>query len=859
MITRSSAWRGNVLLFVLLLAMSVSAAAQTYERRERSFDVLHYDIRVRLDEAERTVHGDVRVTLRGLRASRPGSAVETDITLDAVDMRIDAVSYFPGRGEAGDETRLPRQEHLALADGGWTYDSTALRVQLKGLRDNITPDDTVTVRVRYSCQPSKGLFFIQPNASYPDEARQIWTQGQAENNRYWFPCYDFPNDKATSEVRLTVDSALTTISNGRLVSRSKHADGTATWHWSLEKAHSSYLIMLAAGEYRVFEDEADGIPIRSYYYPDDDTADVRRTYEETGAMLTYFAELLGTPYPWNKYAQIPAARFPHGGMENTTATVMADTRLVVSAREAVDYDPRPLIAHELAHQWAGDLVTYSDWSEEWLNEGFATFLQQMWTRERHGHDAMLIQRYEGIRGFLDWTDRAGRLPLVHDADTSPSNTYSKGAAVLHMLKDILGRADFRRVMREWMQRHAFGSADTRDFQRVIEDVTGRQLGWFFDQWVYGAGYPEIEVSRRRIDAHSMEVTFRQVQEIDSLCGYFRLPVTVTVYQPEENQACASTSITLWIDGPLTVDTIPVPETDLEQHMLIDPYRVICGRISTDASETEWQALFTEALKGDETWHTFISSAWKIDYTERFTRERRAANTIREAEAMEDWTVVMALAERDPSPDVRKAAATRLAELKPGDVDFADDLEELFRRLLDDAASGVRATALNGLHNFRNRELLPVYKSMLADSSYYVEASAMNNILDVDSVSSADIVRQRLLADSPADILPLAALDWVRRYRYEEFRDIVLDLAGPGHSPALRAKAFETLLILRTDVGVIKSLLLRRLGEPAPLFRMYAVSALRLFGLDEARRIARQRLSDEQHPRVRELMRGLFQL
>lgn len=858
--TRSSAVRGNVFVFLLLTLITVSAVAQTYERRERSFDVLHYDIRVRLNEAQRTVRGDVRVTLRGLQSSRPGVVAETAITLDAVDMRINEVSVFAGRGDAGEETVLPVHDRHTWSEGGWTYDSTTLRVQLPGMRENITPDDTVTIRVQYSCRPSKGLFFIQPDVSYPDNPRQIWTQGQAENNRHWFPCYDYPNDKATSEVRMTVDSTLTTISNGLLLSHEAHADGTATWHWSLEQPHSSYLIMLAAGEYRVYEDEADGIPIRSYYYPGDDTADVRRTYDDTGAMLSYFAELIGVPYPWNTYAQIPVARFPHGGMENTTATVMADTRLVVSARAAVDYDPRPLIAHELAHQWAGNLVTYADWSEEWLNEGFATFLQQMWTQERHGFEEMLVQRYEGIRDFLDWTDRAGRLPLVHDADTSPSNTYSKGAAVLHMLQDILGGEEFWHVMRTWMERHAFGNADTRDFQRVIEQVSGRRLDWFFDQWVYGAGYPEIQVTRKRISDHEMELTFRQLQETDSLCGYFRLPITTVVLQPEINDG-ASTSITLWIDGPQTVDTIPVPATDLEQYMLFDPYRVICGRIHTDASEDDWQALLTKTLKGDEAWHRLITPARKIAYTERFGREQRKDGTRREAEveAFDDWKVIMALAEHDPHPAVRKAAATRLAELQPQEVEFAVELEELYLRLLDDQASGVRATALNGLHNFRNPALLQVFRRMLADSSFYAEASAMNNILSVDSISSVDIVRSRLRADSPSDVLPLAALDWVRRYRYTALRDVVVNLAGPGHSPALRAKAFETLLILRTDPEVIKSLLLRQLAEPAPEFRLYAVSALRLFGMDEARRILLERLPDEQHPRVRALMRHLYRI
>ena len=864
----------GLLLALLLLEVTLgtaSAAAQDFGRRERSFDVLHYDIRVRLDEAEQTVHGDVRITLRGLRASHPPhDAWDGDAVLDAVNMSITDVSWNTARGNDADDGILPRVSSIsapsrsaAMGQGAWSYDSTRLTLQFRGADHPLAPSDTVTVRVRYSCRPQKGLYFIHPDASYPDDPRQIWTQGQGEDNRHWIPCYDYPNDKATSETRITVDSALHCVSNGRLVARRGNGDGTATWHWSLAHPHSSYLIMLAAGRYGVFEEQWDGIPVHSYHYHSDDPADVRRTFEDTDAMVAFFSDYLGVRYPWSKYAQIPVAHFLYGGMENTTATIMADTRLVVDARAALDYDPQPLIAHELAHQWAGDYVTYIDWRNEWLNEGFATYLQQVWTRERFGAEDMRLQRFDGIRSYIGWSDRAGRLPVVHRTPTSSANTYSKGAAVLHMLADLLGARDFHRVLRAWLERHAFGSVETNDFKRTIEDVTGRSLQWFFDQWLYKAGYPEIEITREAIGGGRMRVVFRQVQEVDSLCGHFRIPVTTWVL-PRDN-GVAPRIHTTWIDGAETADTIMQTGG---RALLFDPERLICGRVHVDYSTEERAALLRlaynmEMLPANAEGATargtvagggaIVPAPWRVLLAERIAEDE---------EAMRDGdirAVLFDIAVADPVPAVRKSVATKLAESHPSRIDWAGDLREILLRLREDAASGVRATACNGLNNFRDPALIPVFRALLSDSSYYVEASAMNGLLALDSTGSTDVVRERLLSESYGDVLALAALDWVRRYRLVGLQDIVIELAGPGHRPALRAKAFETLLELRSAPEVIRELVLRMLGEPRAEFRMYAVSALQLFGRGEARRILRARLSAEDNPRVRAHIRKLFQL
>ncbi len=799
------------LIPLLLFAIfSPALTSQDFGRRERTYDVAHYRIAVRLDPSDRRVDGEVDITFTPLR-----TAIDT-VVLDAVNMDIRAVQLGPSIGSVRE-------------DVSWTYDSLQLRVLLP---QAIAHGQERRLHIAYNCRPQRGLYFISPNASFPDDPMQIWTQGQGEDNRHWFPCYDFPNDKATSEVLITVDTALATLSNGALLSRRDNRDGTATWHWRQDLPHSSYLIMLAAGVYDVFHDERDGIPVDSWHYRGDAPEDVRRTFEDTDDMLAFFSEYTRVAYPWKKYAQIPVRHFLYGGMENTGATVMADTRLVVDARAAVDYDPQPLIAHELAHQWFGDYVTYIDWSNEWLNEGFATYFQQLWTLYRFGTADQIIQRFNGIRSYLDWADRAGRIPVVGERRGGSANTYSKGAAVLHMLRDIIGEEEFRRVITAWLERFALGSVETNDFKRTVEDVTGRDLQWFFRQWLYGAGYPEIAVSRvMTAGGDSLRLTFRQVQARDSLCGYFRLPVSV--------RWPGGRSERVWIDDAVTEAVFEIGDDD-ERYVEVDPDNLICGRLRMDYSIEEWARTLREAKSPAQ--RILAAEALAVHVDQPAARE-----------------ALFAAASSDPQPEARKAAATQLANLHPDALPFAEELKGLFLRLTRDPFAGVRSTALNGLNNFRNPALIPEFRRMLDDSSSYAEASAMNGILTVDSVAGAAIVGQRLEKKSYSDVVQLAALDWVQKYRYTQFAGVIRRLAGPGHALPVRTKSFETLLILRENPDSIRAMLLGWLDEPHPPVRAWAVSALRLFGDAEARRILLPRVATEENPRVRTLIREMYGL
>ena len=455
-----------ILVFVFLfIPESGKMYAQDFGRRERTYDVQHLKIEVRFDEPKKKVIGKVTATISPLRPSFDS------FWIDAMEMTIKKVTL---------------QEGKALS---FKYDSARLTIQLD---KQYAAGNTITYTVEYECIPRKGLYFIQPNESFPSDPMQIWTQGQGEDNRFWIPCYDYPNDKSTTEIIMTVRDSYVTLSNGFLKSvKENTSEKTKTWHWVQDKPHSSYLIMLAAGDYEIYRDTYGKIPVESYHYKTDLPDDVKRTYRTTAEMVKFFSKKIGVEYPWAKYAQISVAYFIYGGMENTTATVMNDQRMVVDARAALDYSPDGLIAHELAHQWWGDYLTYIDWQNAWLNEGFATFFQQVWTQHKWGEDDYRYQRFGAIEGYIHWAKSVGRIPIVTNKPNGGQNIYGKGAEVLHMLRTILGEELFWKSIKAYAEKFALKSVETYDFKRTIEDVTGNNLYWFFDQWVHKAGYPEL--------------------------------------------------------------------------------------------------------------------------------------------------------------------------------------------------------------------------------------------------------------------------------------------------------------------------------------------------------------------------------
>ncbi|MCC6426590.1 MAG: M1 family metallopeptidase [Phycisphaerales bacterium] len=364
-----------------------------------------------------------------------------------------------------------------------------------------------------------------------DQASAIHSQGEASDNSRWFLCHDFPNEKLTTELIVTAEDGFEVSSNGRLVSRQSAGKGRTRWHWLQDKPHANYLVTLIIGKLSIIElggpDSArPGLSIPVYTtIGTEDTA--RRLYKNTPAMIAYFEKLLDEPYPWDRYAQLIVRDFIWGGMENTAATTMTRGSLYGD-----DGSQDGLIAHELGHQWFGDLLTCKGWENLWLNEGWASYCEALWEEEDAGSDPDARRRayLRTVKGWLasqlgrnssyapDYPALGSNL-VTNELENmaKPDDVYAKGALLIHMLRMRLGDDVFFAGTRLYLDRFKFQHVTTDDFRRCMEEVSGQSLERFFDQWAMRPGLARLNIAYG-FDAGSQElkITVDQTQRVDAL-------------------------------------------------------------------------------------------------------------------------------------------------------------------------------------------------------------------------------------------------------------------------------------------------------------------------------------------------------
>ncbi|TFG50767.1 MAG: hypothetical protein E4H38_02990 [Gemmatimonadales bacterium] len=509
----------RLLALFLLAGLSGSLAGQenteriVNERDSRShdFDLVHQRIELSdFDWDSLGFRGRVTTTLRALR---PG--------FDSVILDAGALLDIGSVTTAGGRTALR-----------WAHDRDSLIVHLERSR---AFGDTVrfTVDYRGRVRNGRGLTFIPADTLPPARPRQLWSQGEAMDNHLWFPTYDFPNDKATWEMVVTVPSGYTAVSNGALKSDRTSREGSRTMTWRQEKPATTYLASIVVAPLARLADRWRGRPVEYYVYRED-SARARALFEVTPDMIEVFSRLTGVDYPWPRYAQTTVADF-FGGMENVGATTLVDW---IPTRAA--YADRPwyrhiLIPHELAHQWFGDYVTTANWANMWLNEGFAEFMPGQYWGRRLGVHAMEEYYLDEYEQFMQ-IDARRRMPL---ASLGSNNIYPKGALVLRMLQQYLGEARFWLGVRRYLADHAFDVATSDDLRQAFRAATGENLDWFWEQWVYRAGYPHLVVSAEWDSLSAtlslqVEQTQRDTLPVDksgtrfTVPETFRLPVSIRV-------------------------------------------------------------------------------------------------------------------------------------------------------------------------------------------------------------------------------------------------------------------------------------------------------------------------------------------
>ncbi len=496
----------------LLFLLSFSISAQTPKpsfTRARTFDVQNYIVRTSFNRTDKIVFGDTIVQLKPIK-----NGFKT-FELDAAEMRFESVKLEPDNTDVSFKTA---GEKIYL-----TLDKT------------YSPTDSISLRFKYStAKPSKGIYFIDAEVKDGKVVRnaQVWTQGEAEEAHFWFPSYDFPDDKAMTEQFITVEKGETAVANGELLETTENDDGTKTFHYKMSVPHPTYLTSFVVGTYAKVTDSYKNIPLGFYLYPGRELA-AQKAYGKTKDMMRVFEELTGIAFPFNKYDQTIVANFNFGGMENITATTMADTEILFNPPEIVE----DLVSHELAHSWFGNLATCKNWSELWLNEGFATFMEAAWREKTYGREDYLRKiREDAAQYFVDDTINKNRHALFNQAANPKDDsifditTYQKGGAVVHTLRETVGTENFWKAVNLYLNRHKLQNVETTDLKKAMEEVSKKDLSWFFKQWIYGGGYPKLNVKQTYNSANKrLNLTVTQTQTADKITPEaFVLPMEIEI-------------------------------------------------------------------------------------------------------------------------------------------------------------------------------------------------------------------------------------------------------------------------------------------------------------------------------------------
>ena len=597
-----------------------------------------------------------------------------------------------------------------------------------------------------------GLKFIKPDVDDPNGRRQIWSQGESDYNRFWFPSYDSPNDFATTELTATVEKPMFVVSNGKLLERKDNGDGTETFHWKMDTPHANYLTSIVVGEYSELKGEYAGIPVSSYIFPNE-IKEAQTSLKNLPAMVKFFSEKLGVKFPYVKYAQTTATGFS-GGMENISATTMTPT-IVRDEREMLDGDSDSIQSHELAHQWFGDYVTTREWAHIWLNESFATYFEALWMENSKGHDYFL---YNDVRGnqqqYLNAWKQGNRRPVVTKYYTNAdalfdTYAYPRGGAVLHILRKHLGDELFFKALNHYLTTNANKPVQTQQLRIAIEEATGQSMDWFFDQWIFKMGHPIFEVTQNYDDASKkLTLNVKQTQKIDPTNEYPQVEFFQTYVDIEiDNQIKR-----VWIE--------PKAENVFTFDVAQKPKLVNFDYESTLIKELKFDKPTDELIYQLQNDKDVLGRLWAMN--ELTTREKS-----NDVDKTKITTAINQTITNDAFWGIRRDAIRSLVTTATGrrnrnpQTIKTPKLEPATLTALTTAAkdknSLVRTAAIEVLGASNDPKYADIYLTALNDQSYGVIDSASISLANTKDTRSFDALVKLVNADSWKDHIRLAGL------------------------------------------------------------------------------------------------------
>lgn len=678
-------------LIYLILLLNITASAQhtyrSYQKdattyREHPLDITRMKVEVSFDTPKGLVKGKVTHSFTVLQKQ------VDSVFFDAPGITIKSALL--------DNKTLP---FTTNAKGVWIKPNQKL-----------TWDQTGNIVFEYEATPRKGIYFIGWNVpenpvKNPFAVRkQIWTQGQGVDNRYWIPMYDDMNDKFITETVITFENGYEVLSNGVLLKKTTNKNNTTTWHYSMSKPHAGYLLMLGIGKYAIKKSKSGkGVPLNLYYYPE--FADrAEPTYRHSEMMIDFLEQETGVNYPWESYSQIMVQDFLYGAMENTTATIFGDF-FNVDERAFIDRNYVGVNCHELTHQWFGDYITARDARDTWLQESWATYYPKMLTKKLYGEDAYNWQRRGEQNSAIEASKKDKNAIRFTGAGTA--RVYPKGSNVISMLSYVLGDEQWKRALNHYLKTHAYANVETNDLQQAIQDKLGIDMSWFFDQWVLRGGEPDYTVKYDPVITqegnHITRVEVAQTHQQDEVIGLFKMPFDIEVFYTDGT----SDKTTTWISEQFTSITIPNLGKKAIAFVLFDPNSMVMKTVQFKKGYDELVAQLQGAPNLLDRYDALVA--------------------IKETPLDKKRKVLLETLKKETFHAMRSEVINQLA----ADETVLNDLLEVFK-LSDPQPKLAFIKAYNGANNKALKQL----EQALRDSSYDVVAAAIEKLCKMDPANAA---------------------------------------------------------------------------------------------------------------------------
>ena len=688
----------RIVLLVVLLISFTQIFAQFQEPEDTSWkhiyretaaitnNLVHTKLEVKFDFDKSWMYGKEWLTLQ------PHFYATDSVRLDAKGMDIKEVALVTGA------QKKPLQ---------YKYDGHQLNIKLDksyagGEKytlyfDYISKPNDYKTQGSMAITDAKGLYFINPKGEEKDKPTQIWTQGETEANSVWMVTIDKPNQKTTEEIYMTVPSRFTTLSNGLKISEKKNADGSRTDYWKMDLPHAPYLFFMGVGEYSVVKDKPYKGKEVSYYVEPSQAPYAKGVFGNTPEMIAFFSDKLGVDFPWPKYAQIVGRDYVSGAMENTTATLHQESAYQ-NNRQLLDGNHwEETIAHELFHQWFGDLVTTESWSNITVNESFANYSEYLWDEYKYGKDFADEHNFEDMSGYL--MSGSNHKDLVrfyysNKEDVFDAVSYNKGGRILHMLRNYVGDDAFFKSLNNYLTTNKFKTGEAQQLRLAFEEVTGKDLNWFFNQWYYGSGQPKLKIDYDYSTPGIAKVKISQIQKDNPA---FILPIAIDVYNGPNK-----VRHNVWVRN--LVDSFSFPYTVKPDLINVDGDKILLAEKIDNKSEDEFKA------------------QWMY-----------AKNYLDRKEALEVYA-------KKNMPEIAKGLYDKYSGLRTYSIQkisgtpYKSDkvvLEEMERIAKSDFSKKTRAAAIKFLSKNGDASNKAIFEQAVNDSSYSVAGAGLSALAALD--------------------------------------------------------------------------------------------------------------------------------